>query len=407
VSLEALKAALDELDEPTSCEGTLRLEEQLALMLPDGDVGALGDPMFVDWLLAHSELAPFGDGFATRVDPGVRNAQRVVGRGAIDVSGFDPAAILPAIEEALSPTAHLSASLTDVLVYGPGGRFVRHRDTPYTRDLIGTLVVGLPIAHTGGAFVVDDGGGRASFDWGVPIDDRTVRWVALFSDVDHEVTEITSGARVTLVYALDSTYVPRQDARLRGKLATVRAAIDRLDLEGEPIMVACARHVITSKTPPTVGSLRGIDREVAQQFVEAGYKVTVRACLAATSSDGSERPRLAPDRWGDDFALARLRDGIVTPELLGSLGPVHAFVPQNQCSGNDGGGWIDFDAEPVSLAPHLLPELLPYRWVVRTKAATTLIHETAFDEYGFFGNGGFEAFLYTLAALEIAPARPR
>src|SRR5689334_14764879 len=79
VSLEALKAALDELDEPTSCEGTYTLDEKLAVMLPDGDVGALGDPQFVEWLLAHAELAPFGDGFETRVDPGVRNVQRVIG----------------------------------------------------------------------------------------------------------------------------------------------------------------------------------------------------------------------------------------------------------------------------------------------------------------------------------------
>ncbi|HEU0036250.1 MAG TPA: 2OG-Fe(II) oxygenase [Kofleriaceae bacterium] len=402
MSLEALRHALDALDEPTSCEGTHRLDEPLALMLPDGDVGALGDPAFVEWLLAHSELAPFGDGFVTRVDPGVRNVQRVIGRGAIDVSGFDVTAILPAIEEALSPTAHLTASLTDVLVYNPGGKFVRHRDTPYTRDLVGTLVVGLPIAHTGGAFIVDDGAGKKSYDWGTPVDDRTVRWVALFADVDHEVAEVVSGARVTLVYSLDSTYVPRDDPRIRAKLATVQAAIARLELGGEPIMVACARHVITGKTPPTIGSLRGIDREVAQLFVQAGYKVTVRSCLAATSSDGSERPRLAPNPWGDDFAVARLRDGL-TRELLDSLGPVHAFVPQDQCSGDDGGGWIGFDDEPVSLAPHLMPELLPHRWVIRTKAAATLIHETAFDEYGFFGNGGFEALLYTLAALEITP----
>lgn len=197
MSVEALKVALDALDEPTSCEGIHRLDEPLALMLTDGDVAALGDPRFVDWLLAHAELAPFGDGFVTRVDAGVRNVQRVIGRSAIDVSGFDPAALLPAIEEALSLGAHLSARLIDVLVYNPNGKFVRHRDTPYTRDLVGTLVVGLPIAHTGGAFLVDDGTTKQTYDWGTPVDDRTVRWVALFSDVDHEVAEITAGARVT------------------------------------------------------------------------------------------------------------------------------------------------------------------------------------------------------------------
>jgi hypothetical protein len=398
VSVEELTAALNALDEPTSCEGTHPLAEPLALMLPDGDVAALADPRFVDWLLAHAELAPFGEGFVTRVDPGVRNVQRVTGRHEITVAGFDPAAILPAIEAALSSSVHLSARLTDVLVYSAGGKFVRHRDTPYTRDLVGTLVVGLPIAHTGGAFVVDDGTEKRSYDWGAPIT-NTVRWAALFSDVDHEVCEVTTGARVTLVYALDSTYVPRPSPPYTSKIRTVRAAIDNLDLAGHPLMIACARHVITGKTPPTVGSLRGIDREVAQQFADAGYQVTVRACLAATSSEDSERPRFAPDGWGEQTAFARLRDGMVTPELRASLGPVHAFVPQNECSGDDGGGWVD--AEPVSLAPHLMPEL-NQQWVIRSKAAATLLHETAFDEYGFFGNGGFEAYLYTLAALEVS-----
>lgn len=397
MSVEDLKAALDALDEPTSCEGTLRLDEPLALMLPDGDVGALGDPRFVDWLLAHSELAPFGDGFTTRVDPGVRNVQRVTGREAIAVAGFDPAAVLPEIEARLSSTVHLSARLTDVLVYTAGGKFVRHRDTPYTRDLVGTLIVGLPIAHAGGAFVVDDGSEKRSYDWGAPIAEHTVRWAALFSDVDHEVCEVTAGARVTLVYALDSTSVPRPAPPYAAKLRAVRAAIHGLEL-GTPLLVACARHVITGKEPPTIGSLRGVDRDVAELFLDAGYQITIRSCLAATSSNGSERPRLAPDQWGDDLAFARLRDG-VTPALLDSLGPAHAFVPQSHCIGDTGGGWIGLDVDPVSLEPHLLPD--EQVWLIRNKAAATLLHETAFDEYGFFGNGGFDAFLYTLAALEI------
>jgi hypothetical protein len=226
----------------------------------------------------------------------------------------------------------------------------------------------------------------------------TVRWVALFSDVDHEVTEVLSGARVTLVYALNTTYVPRPEPVYTAKRARVRAAIRALELAGTPLLVACARHVITGDVPPSIGSLRGVDRDVAELFVDAGYQVTVRSCLAATSSNGSERPRLAPDQWGDDLAFARLRDG-VTPALVESLGPAHAFVPQSHCIGDTGGGWIGLDVEPVSLEPHLLPD--DQVWLIRSKAAATLLHETAFDEYGFFGNGGFEAFLYALAALEI------
>src|SRR5207237_10555517 len=91
-----------------------------------------------------------------------------------------------------------------------GGKFARHKDTPRTPDLIGTLVVGLPIAHTGGAFVVDGGGSAQKFEWGKPTANM-LPWVALFSDADHEIERVKSGTRVTMVYALRRTDVPRTD----------------------------------------------------------------------------------------------------------------------------------------------------------------------------------------------------
>src|SRR5688500_5877039 len=112
VSLDDLRRALDQLDEPTLHEGTARLDERLAIMLPDGDVAAADDPHFVEWLLEHGEPAPFGLGSRTRLDPRVRNAIRLVARGDARVSGFDPAHILDEIEQVLSPRMRLAATLT-------------------------------------------------------------------------------------------------------------------------------------------------------------------------------------------------------------------------------------------------------------------------------------------------------
>jgi len=81
MSLDALRRArneLDEPDEPTLCEGHVRLDGRLAIMLPDGDVAAADDQHFVSWLLEQGEPAPFGQDRETRLDPSVRLATRLV-----------------------------------------------------------------------------------------------------------------------------------------------------------------------------------------------------------------------------------------------------------------------------------------------------------------------------------------
>lgn len=388
MSLDALRDALDTLDEHVVCDGTWQPTEPLAIMLPDGDVAAVDDPSFVGWLLAHSELAPFGDGAQTRTDPAIRNAQRLIARGKAQVTGLDLEDLTAQIEGYLLPTGqYFEAELTDVLVYPTGGRFASHRDTPYTRDLVGTLVVELPSAHTGGAFIVDDGRRRRRYDWSTPSDEP--RWIAIHADVDHEVELVTSGARVTLVYALSgkgrSAYSTQRFAEVQRVIRTLR--------EPEPFLVACARHVISGVEPPALDSLRGTDREIAQVFLEEGYQVTVRECLIASPNNGSRAPRFQPDY---DLTPARLALRI-PPEVLANLEHMVTFARGYT---NDSGGEYP-DEQASSLAPYLLPAVAPARWVIRRNAAATLLRESFFDQDGFFGNGGFDAYLYSLAALEV------
>ncbi|MBA2542545.1 MAG: 2OG-Fe(II) oxygenase, partial [Deltaproteobacteria bacterium] len=281
MSVAELRSALDTLEEESCCSGQVRLTERLALALPDGDVGAIGDPKFVDWLLEHSEPAPYGHGTETKLDPKVRSAQRLKARDKVAVHGFDPAAILDDIAAALSPTRTLSAQLTDVIVYKKGDKFTRHKDTPRVPELIGTLVVGLPLAHTGGAFVVDDGRGPQKFDWsGAPVDQ--LPWVALFSDVDHEIEPVKSGARVTLVYSLHRTDQLRSDAKAKQRQELVKHAASTLSRQSAwPVLIPCGRHVIAepeAEQPMSVDTLRGADHDIAQALLAAGLHVDVRAC---------------------------------------------------------------------------------------------------------------------------------
>ena len=130
MALDDLQRAIAALDDVVSCTGTVRIGNRLSIMLPDGEIGAVDDARFVDWLVEHGEPAPFGHERETKLDPAVRQAIRLRARGAALVQGFDPSNLLPEIEAALSPRTRLAVELTDVIVYPVGGHFARHKDTP-------------------------------------------------------------------------------------------------------------------------------------------------------------------------------------------------------------------------------------------------------------------------------------
>jgi hypothetical protein len=388
VSVAELRGALDTLVEVSCCSGKARVREAIALSLPDGDVGTIDDAIFVDWLDQHAEPAPYGQGTVTKIDPKVRSAKRLTARGDVKVHGFDPAAILPEIEAVMSPTLKLSAQLTDVIIYKKGDKFTRHKDTPRSVDLIGTLIVGLPIEHAGGAFVVDDGRGAKRFDWSGPPAEGVVPWVALFSDVDHEIEPVKSGTRITLVYALHRTTQPRSDAGATTRQAVVRRAVSALSAQTKwPVMIACGRQVIAepdAKQPQAIDSLRGADRDIADALVQAGYHVTVRACMAGIPNYNE------PPRWPATaglWSIARLK-AVPPAELLANM---------------------DDEGLAAEIDDYMLDQVRIDQWAIRSSAAAMLVHEHGcWAEDGMaFGNEGFEALLYTLAALEVSKTKPK
>lgn len=398
MSHDALKKILEDLPDPSFVEGTTKLPERFAIALPDGDVGALDDKMFVEWLLEHSEDAPFGEGGETKRDKKVRNAQRLVTRGKADVAGFDPVAVLGEIEAALSPRFHLDAKLEDVIVYPKGGKFARHKDTPHTPNLVGTLVVGLPIAHEGGQFEIVDGNKLHVVDWSGKQDRGAVRWVALFSDLDHAVKPVTSGSRVTLVYSLSRSDRPRTDAARDKKLANLRAATGTLKLErGAPLLIACTRQIVTNgKQPQSIDSLRGTDREIADTFVDAGFDVVVRACLVGDDEEGTA-PRF-PDPthiWGITRLSATLPDAVIA-----GLDSVVSFTDSADAD-------EDYDFDASLLGEYVLDMVELNRWVIRKRAAATVIYEGMYSETGYFGNEASIGHIYTLAAIEVTPQKAK
>ncbi|KAJ7645279.1 hypothetical protein B0H17DRAFT_1186967 [Mycena rosella] len=154
----------------------------------------------------------------TKVDPAVRDAPEI-----------------PASEFTVSPTLlarvqelWIRAEPYKIHLYGPGGKFKAHRDTPET-DLVGTFLLGL-----GDTSKTTEGGWRSSEGALEIKNSKSNRyseqwtrhaahlgaWVAFYPDVDHAVRELASGYRAHL----DTPEVPANVA-LRGKIQQALAPL--------------------------------------------------------------------------------------------------------------------------------------------------------------------------------------
>lgn len=205
-------------------------------------VWALSAPVPVTELLARCEPAPYGD-LATQmtvVDPAVRSAVEV--RAAVDGgAGFridgemsveytrrgagpprrcpevvrrrcDPP-LLPAIAKKVADAWGLPGAALrpyKLSVYGPGGFFQPHVDTPVfdASRMVGTVVLLLRSGFSGGDLVVraPPGAGAGSeadagFDW-CASNWCFMPWAAFFGDCVHEVTPVRSGHRVAVTFAV-------------------------------------------------------------------------------------------------------------------------------------------------------------------------------------------------------------
>ncbi|KIM76941.1 hypothetical protein PILCRDRAFT_77326, partial [Piloderma croceum F 1598] len=101
----------------------------------------------------------------------------------------------------------VEAELYKLNVYSEGGFFKSHRDTPRNGTMFASLVVVFPVAHAGGALQLRHGGNEWTVDpvTATAVDNDTgpvISYIAFYSDVEHEVTLVTSGYRVTLTWNL-------------------------------------------------------------------------------------------------------------------------------------------------------------------------------------------------------------
>ncbi|EMD39484.1 hypothetical protein CERSUDRAFT_91991 [Gelatoporia subvermispora B] len=99
----------------------------------------------------------------------------------------------------------MRSELCKLNIYGPGGFFKAHVDTPRGADMFGSLVVLYPTPHEGGALVLRHMGDEWTLDCAkheTKATEGSIAYAAFFSDVEDEVLPVKSGYRVALTYNL-------------------------------------------------------------------------------------------------------------------------------------------------------------------------------------------------------------
>ncbi|EPQ26345.1 uncharacterized protein PFL1_05993 [Pseudozyma flocculosa PF-1] len=233
----------------------------------------LVDPAEAARLAATCQQAPFGRGTETLVDTAVRRTWQL-DPAAFAVHGAEwndgIAAFGPLIAEKMGfAGTPLSLEPYKLLLYEPGGHFACHRDTEKEDGMFATLVIQLPSVHSGGQLIVYRNGVPIFHDFGAARGTAASQchYAVHYADAEHEVTPVTQGYRLALVYSVcwpasqGEPTVPPTSADADGT-AALAAALGKLADE-ERRFYHLLDHDYTAKSIKQLGerALKGVDRE--------------------------------------------------------------------------------------------------------------------------------------------------
>ena len=157
-------------------------------------------------LCAIAHPAPFGRRDKTLRDVSVRDTWEI-GNNRLKIDArrwkrtLEPALASLRTKLGLSDDGKLIAVLDKMLVYTPAQFFAAHKDSERADDRVGSLVVELPSASSGGAVIVDHHGEKKTFRGGKR-GPKDLSLLAFYADCHHEVKPIALGYRVVLTYHL-------------------------------------------------------------------------------------------------------------------------------------------------------------------------------------------------------------
>ena len=155
-------------------------------------------------LIEACSVASFGLNGETVTDKTYRDALKLEPDRFVTDFSVSSTSILFEIKKLVPQICNIRTQLNKLNIYGAGGHFRSHMDTPKSKEMFGSLVVCLPTQFTGGSLVTHHHGNKVDFDWSSTPDQpsRKIKWASFFSNVEHEILPVTSGYRVTLTYNL-------------------------------------------------------------------------------------------------------------------------------------------------------------------------------------------------------------
>lgn len=255
ILLKELNSSFFLLKEPFQVTGEYKLKDPLEIKVKEKKL-TLPLDLFnkekeVEELVKECEQAPFGIGKETVYDTNVRLALHAKPENFSCSFKLEETDILEKVRKLLAPqTSKITAEFSKFNVYKKGGFFKKHRDTPRSTEMFGTLVLCLPLAFAGGRFYIlhneqkkelfwdqditnfseyelkglreeikrkeeeekKPKSKKSSYSWGSSYyktesfkkmtPENVIHWVAFYGDCEHEILPVDYGYRMTLTYNL-------------------------------------------------------------------------------------------------------------------------------------------------------------------------------------------------------------
>ena len=232
-------------------------------------------------LIAAAERAPYGRGPETVLDRSVRDCWQI-DADKVDVGGGGWRDTLAQIVDRAAdglgcPRERTEARLYKLLVYEPGGFFSAHRDSEKATGMVGTLVISLPVAGTGGELAIRHKKSEAVIDLRTE-DPSELAFAAFYADCVHETRPVVTGHRIVLVYQLllrggdhgGLERAPDYDV-LTKRIAALLAQWER-STQGAEKIVWLLEHEY-SEEGLSFSALKNTDAAVARTLAEAARRV--------------------------------------------------------------------------------------------------------------------------------------
>ncbi len=306
--------------------------------------------------IQFARKAPYGKGSKTITDPHVRDAWEIDATQIVFGNPQWPKymeLIMDEVKEGLGiESPKVRASLYKLLIYEKGHFFLPHKDSEKEKGMFGTLVVGLPSQHTGGALHIRFDGREEIADFSLT-DRFSIPYTAFYADCEHEIKPITDGYRVALVYNLIQEGKTKAQVRAPRFSEQVAQISNLLETEAatpfeEPIAILLEHQ----HTPANFGrsSLKLHDLPRAEALILAAENAGYFAALGLVSHHlqgemiGSHRSsrysswrRRYDDEYDDDFENAE----------MGEVYEEDTCVEHWATDGVPGLGNIDFDVDKI------------------------------------------------------------